>query len=62
MIRHHVFCINVEYILFLHLYGQIAFLNKILGIDYNIKKNSPDKGNSISNIYLRPFAINALCV
>lgn len=53
MIRHHVFCINVEYILFLHLYGQIAFLNKILGIDYNIKKNSPDKGNSVMNIYLK---------
>lgn len=52
MIRHHVICINVEYKLFLHLYEQIAFLNKNW-VDYNIKKNSPDNSNSVMNVYLK---------
>lgn len=52
MIRHHVICINVEYKLFLHLYEQIAFLNKTR-VDYNIKKNSPDNSNSVMNVYLK---------
>lgn len=49
---HHVICINVEYKLFLHLYEQIAFLNKIR-VDYNIKKNSPGNSNNVMNVYLK---------